>query len=143
MLSTLWCTFFGSRKSRVKGHPRWSLLSKAMTRVRYIYSLYADLLYGWGALSRRRDGQRFVCTPQSEAGQAAPWWWVGRRAITCCLHSSHVPLSAATAGWDECLSLMPGLCFSLRSMRSGGWFVACSQCARYVFYSSSSSLKNH
>jgi hypothetical protein len=44
-----------------------------MTRVRYIYFLYADLLYGWGALSRRRVEQHLVrVLPQSEAGQAQP-----------------------------------------------------------------------
>jgi predicted RNA-binding Zn-ribbon protein involved in translation (DUF1610 family) len=76
MLSTMICVLRGSRgKTRLKGHPRWSLLSKGHDEKydRYI-RLYADLLYGWGALSSRAELNKHLVRvlPQSEAGQAAP-----------------------------------------------------------------------
>lgn len=76
MLSTMVCVLRGSRgKSRLKSHPRWSLLSKGHDEKYDTYMrLYADLLYGWGALSRRAELNKHLVRvlPQSEAGQAAP-----------------------------------------------------------------------
>lgn len=75
MLSTMVCVLRGTHgKAQTTGNSGWSLLPTGQEEKYDTYiRRYADLLYGWGALTTRAELNKHLirALPQTEAGQAA------------------------------------------------------------------------